>query len=104
MLVYIKNMTEGNVDAFYTSPNEQKLAWECKCELGYEIAPSPIIESRQYVYVPTTTGIVVAIDSKTHQVAWKHKVSNALINAVLPVGKRRLLVSSMDGKVVCLSF
>ena len=41
--VYIKNMTEGNVDAFDTSSGEQKLTWECKAGLGYEIAPSPIV-------------------------------------------------------------
>jgi len=103
-LVYIKNMTEGNVDAFYTSPNEQQLAWECKAGLGYEIAPSPIVESAGYVFVPTTSGTIVAIDKKTHQVAWKHKVSNALINAIVPVGRDKILVSVLDGKVVYLSF
>jgi len=103
-LVYIKNMTEGNVDAFYTAANEQKLAWECTAELGYEIAPSPIVESGDLIFVPTTSGVVVAINRKTHLVAWKHKVSNALINAVLPVGKNRALVSVLDGKVVYLSF
>jgi outer membrane protein assembly factor BamB/predicted MPP superfamily phosphohydrolase len=103
-LVYIKNMNEGNVDAFYTQPDEQKLAWECKADLGYEIAPSPITESGKYIFVPTATGIVVAIDKITHQVAWKHKVSNALINSILPVGKNRLLVSVLDGEVFFLSY
>ena len=103
-LVYIKNMTEGHVDAFYTAPNEQTLAWECKAELGYEIAPSPIVESGDYIFVPTTSGVVVAINRKTHLVAWKHKVSNALINAIVPVGRDKILVSVLDGKVVYLSF
>jgi outer membrane protein assembly factor BamB len=102
--VYIMNMTEGNVDAFVTSSDKQTLAWECKADLGYEIAPSPIVESGRFVFIPSATGIVTAIDRKTHLVAWKHKVSDALINSVLPVGKNRLLVSAMDGKVVCLSF
>ncbi len=102
--VYIKNITEGNVDAFYTLPDEQKLAWECKADLGYEIAPSPIIEFRKYIYVPTSSGVVVAINKKTHQVIWKYKISNALINSVLPVGKNRLLVSVMDGEIIYLSF
>ncbi len=103
-LVYIKNMNEGNVDAFYTNANEQELAWECKADLGYEIAPSPIVESGNLIFVPTTAGVVVAIDRKTHLVAWKYKVCNALINAILPVGKRKILVSTLDGKVAYLSF
>lgn len=103
-LVYIKNMHEGNVDAFYTSPNEQKLAWECPAELGYEIAPSPISEAGNLVFVPTTEGIVCAIDKTTHQVAWKYKASNALVNHILPIGKRQILVSLLDGKIVCLKY
>jgi len=102
-LVFIKNMTEGNVDAFFTTKANQELAWECKADLGYEIAPSPLVESGKFLYVPTTSGVVVAIDTKTHQVAWKHKICNALINSVLPIGKGRILVSTMDGQVVCLS-
>ncbi len=103
-LVYIKNMNEGNIDAFYTTFNEQKLAWECKADLGYEIAPSPIVESGNLIFVPTTAGIVVAIDKKTEQVVWRYKVCNALINAILPVGKRKIVVSTLDGKVEYLSF
>lgn len=101
-LVYIKNMTEGNVDAFYTQPDEQELAWECPAELGYEIAPSPITEQGNMVFVPTTNGVVCAIDKQTHQVAWKHKVSNALVNMILPMDDSHVLVTTLDGKVVCL--
>ena len=97
-------MTEGNVDAFYTSANEQKLASECKAELGYEIAPSPITEAGNLVFVPTTEGIVCAINKTTHQVAWKYKLSNALVNHILPIDNQRVLVSLLDGKIVCLQY
>jgi len=103
-LVYIKNMNEGNVDAFYTAPNQQKLAWECKADLGYEIAPSPITESKNLVFVPTTEGIVCAINKTTHQVVWKYKASNALVNHILPIGNRQVLISLLDGKVMCLKY
>ena len=103
-LVYIKNMTEGNVDAFYTSANEQKLAWECNAELGYEIAPSPITEAGNLIFVPTTEGVVCAINKTTHQVAWKYKLSNTLVNHILPIDKDRVIVSLLDGKVVCLQY
>ncbi|WP_423129611.1 PQQ-binding-like beta-propeller repeat protein [Gaoshiqia sp. Z1-71] len=103
-LVYIKNMNEGNVDAFCTNANEQKLAWECKADLGYEIAPSPITEAGNLVFVPTSSGMVYAIDKTTHSVSWKYKVSNALVNYILPVENRKVLVSVLDGKVVCLQY
>lgn len=103
-LVYIKNMKEGNFLAFSTSAKEQSLVWECAAGLGYEIAPSPITENKKLIFVPTTSGIVVAIDKKTHLVAWKYKLSNALINAIQPVGEHRVLVTVLDGRVACLEF
>lgn len=102
--VYIKNMDEGNVLAFETSGVKQDLAWECKAGLGYEIGPSPIVEQEDLVFVPTCNGVVVAVDKRTHQVAWKYKLSNALINAVQPAGKNQILVTSLDGKVTCLKY
>ena len=103
-LIYIKNMHEGNVDAFYSAADEQKLAWECKADLGYEIAPSPITEAGNLVFVPTTSGIVCAVDKTTHEVAWKYKLSNALVNYILPLDNQRILVSLLDGKVACLQY
>ncbi|MDP2887631.1 MAG: PQQ-binding-like beta-propeller repeat protein, partial [Bacteroidota bacterium] len=103
-LVYIKNMTEGNFLAFSTSAKEQSLVWNCEAGLGYEIAPSPITENRKLIFVPTTSGTIVAIDKTTHQVAWKYKISNALINAIQPVGENELLVTVLDGRVACLKF
>ena len=103
-LVYIKNMTEGNFLAFSTSAKEQSLVWDCPADLGYEIAPSPITENEKLIFVPTTNGTVVAIDKTTHQVVWKYKLSNALINAIQPVGENRILVTILDGRVACLQF
>lgn len=103
-LVYIKNMTEGHVDAFHTKADKQELAWECKAGLGYEIAPSPITEHGNLVFIPTATGMICAIDKQTHQVAWKHKLSNALVNMILPVENSQILVTTLDGKIACLAY
>jgi outer membrane protein assembly factor BamB/predicted MPP superfamily phosphohydrolase len=103
-LVYIKNMNEGNVDAFYTHADEQQLAWECPAALGYEIAPSPITEDGNLVFVPTTAGVVCAIDKTTHQIAWKYKLSNALVNMIVPIYDSQVLISTLDGKVACLAY
>lgn len=102
--VYIKNMTEGHVMAFETVALEQKLAWDCMAGLGYEIGPSPIVENGSLIFVPTCIGVVVAISKTTHQIVWKYKLSNALINAVTPLGLKQVLVTSLDGRVACLQF
>jgi outer membrane protein assembly factor BamB/predicted phosphohydrolase len=102
--VYIKNMTEGHVLAFSTEASVQEMVWDCPADLGYEIGPSPIVESGDLVFVPTCNGVVVAISKKTHQVAWKYKLSNALINGVTPVGRNQLLITSLDGRVAAIQF
>lgn len=102
--VYIKNMTEGNVMAFETKTDSQKVAWESLANLGYEIAPSPITEDRDLIFVPTTSGLLVAINRNTKKVEWKYPVSEALVNHALPIGKRQLLVTTLDGIVACLKY
>jgi hypothetical protein len=46
----------------------------------------------------------VAIDKTTRQVAWKHKLTNALINGITPAGKNRILMTSLDGKVASIKY
>ncbi len=102
--VYIKNMTEGHVLALQTSASEQTVIWDCQADLGYEIGPSPIVENGDLIFVPTCNGVVVAVSKTTHQVVWKYKLSNALINAVTSVGANQVLITSLDGRVACLEY
>ena len=102
--VYIKNMTEGHVLALQTATSEQTVVWDCQADLGYEIGPSPIVENGDLIFVPTCNGVVVAVSKTTHQVVWKYKLSNALINAVTPVEANQILITSLDGRVACLEY
>ena len=102
--VYIKNMTEGHVMAFETAANEQKITWDCQTELGYEIGPSPITEVDDMIFVPTSLGEIVAIDKNNHTVAWRVKLSNALVNGVTAVGKNEILATTLDGWVVAIGY
>jgi len=102
--VYIKNMTEGHVMAFETAANEQKIAWDCQADLGYEIGPSPITEAGELAFIPTSLGEIVSVNKKTKQVEWRYKLSNALVNAVQYTGNQHLLATTLDGWVVSLKY
>ncbi len=102
--VYIKNMTEGNVMAFDAKADSQRVVWECRASLGYEIAPSPLTTDGKLLFVPTTGGVIHAIDLKTRHTIWKYRVSDALVNHILPVGKKQILVTTLDGKVACIGY
>lgn len=102
-LVYVKTM-EGNVYGISTSANEMSPVWKSDASLGYEISPTAIVENNDVVFVPTQSGTTVALDRNTGKVLWKYKVSNGLITNLLPVNRKELLVTTMDGKVSLLKF
>ncbi len=100
--VYIKTMKEGDLCAFSSRARAQLLAWRTVTGAGYEIAPTPIVEHNGMVLMPTTAGTVYAIDRKSGEVAWAHKLSEALITGICPAGKRRIVVTALDGTVAAI--
>lgn len=85
--------------------------WETSAEYGYEIAPTPITavagcgkDGEGLVFIPTDKGNIVALNHSDGSIAWKHKVSFALINYIQPLEGNRLLVSTMDGIVAVLEY
>ena len=72
--------------------------------MGYEIAPSPIVEKNNLVFVPTQSGEIVAIDKFSRKIAWKFKISNTLVNNVFPISGRQIIATTMDGIVICLKY
>lgn len=102
-VVFVKTM-DGNVHGISTTANEMSPVWKSDVSLGYEISPTAIVENNDIVFVPTQSGVTVAVDRKSGKVLWKHKTSNGLITNLLPVAKDQLLVTTMDGKVSLLKF
>lgn len=85
--------------------------WGSDAQFGYEIAPTPITsvpyggkENKGLVFVPTDKGNIIALNHTDGSIAWKHKVSFALINYIQPLENNRLLVSTMDGIVTVLEY
>lgn len=102
-LVYVKTM-EGNVYGVSTTADTMQLNWKANVALGYEICPTAIVEKEGVVYVPTNSGLVAAIDSKTANVLWQHKISNALVSSIYALGNKALVVTTMDGKITYINF
>lgn len=102
-LVFVKTM-EGNVYGISTTADTMQPAWKSEVSLGYEICPTAIVEKNNIVFVPTQSGVTVAIDRSTGKTLWKHKTSNGLITNLLPIAGKQILVTTMDGKVSLLQF
>ena len=102
-LVYAKTM-QGELIGVSSSEPDMKIIWKSDTRLNYEIAPTAIVEFQGIVYVPSNSGIVIAVNRSDGSVLWKHKISNALVTNITPVTKNKIIVTTMDGKVTCLEY
>jgi len=102
-IVFVKTM-EGNVYGISTSADSMQAVWKSEVALGYEICPTAIVENNSIVFVPTQSGVTVALDRASGKVLWKHKTSNGLITNLLPIANNQIVVTTMDGKVSLLRF
>lgn len=107
---YVKSMLD-TVFAFSTKGAEPQLIWEADAGFGYEIAPTPITVAKgegadgsDLVFIPTDKGNIIALNGSDGSVAWRYKLSGALINYIKPIAERKILVSTMDGVVALLKY
>ena len=102
-LVYVKTM-DGQLYGVSAVVDSMHIDWKSDLQLPYELSPSAIVESANSIYVPSHSGLASAVDRITGNVIWKYKISNSLLNAVLPIDKNNVIVSSMDGTISCLRY
>lgn len=101
--IYVKTMFDS-VQAYETEGESAVKRWEARPGFGYEIAPTPSACAGNLVFVPTDKGNLFCLNASDGSVVWKHKISVALINSIVPLPERKLLVSTMDGVVTVLRY
>ena len=103
--IYVKTMFDS-VQAYSTISDVPELRWEAHPGFGYEIAPTPSACSAdgRLVFVPTDKGNLFCLNAADGSVVWKHKISVALINSIVPLPEHQLLVATMDGVVTRLRY
>lgn len=99
--VYAKTMNDTLV-AFHTNREKPQLAWKMATGYGYDHVPSMLVQKGDQVFFGTRSGIVYAFDPAAPAITWAYKIDNAMVNTVQPVGRKKLVASTMDGKVVLL--
>ena len=100
--VYAKTM-DGTILAVDATANERVIKWISSGEdMGYELAPTPVVEKNGVVYAPTDKGLIYAYSATDGSFLWKYRIATGLINMILPTDTNELYVSSMDGILVKL--
>jgi outer membrane protein assembly factor BamB/predicted phosphodiesterase len=103
--IYVKTMFDS-VQAYVTTADNAEKRWETHPGFGYEIAPTPSVSSPdgQLLFVPTDKGNLFCLNASDGTVVWKHKISVALINSIVPLPGSHLLIATMDGVVTLLQY
>ncbi len=100
--VYAKTM-DGELIGVSVYANSMDIEWKSKLKLPYELAPSAIYSNKDVIIVPNNSGLVSAVNPVSGEVVWQYKISNALVNPPL-VTKKYVIASTMDGKIVKLTY
>ena len=100
--IYAKTM-DGQLIALDATTAERVVKWVSTGEdMGYELAPTPVVEKNGVVYAPTDKGLIYAYRASDGAFLWKYRVSFGLINMILPADRGEVYVSAMDGRLVKL--
>lgn len=101
--IYGKSMQDTLV-AYQTNRTPQTAAWKLHVGFGYEHVPSMIIEQNGLLLFGTRNGVVYAVDPKAQQTKWAYKLDNSMVNTIRAIGKRKLVATTMDGKIALLHY
>lgn len=101
--IYGKSMQDTLV-AYQTNRAPQTAAWKLHVGFGYEHVPSMIIEQNGLLLFGTRNGVVYAVDPKAQQTKWAYKLDNSMVNTIRVIGKRKLVATTMDGKIALLHY
>ncbi|MDB6056977.1 MAG: WD40-like repeat protein [Verrucomicrobiales bacterium] len=104
---YVRTM--GNLEgvsatlaAFSTTANKPEKLWETNPHIGYDHNSAQIVEKDGVVFYGSKNGVVVALNAKTGEILWQHKLSNSIINTLAPLSARRVVATDFNGKTTLL--
>ena len=104
--LYIKTMLTNELVGLDAQSDTCKVLWRCPLpnDSDMDLAPAEILANGNAIFVPSSVGKVYAVSLDGSRVLWAQKISNTVINHVLPISEHSVVVSTMDGVVACLSY
>lgn len=101
--VFSKTMNDSIVCYSALSDTPEKI-WSSDVGFGYEHAPSMQAEKDGVMYGSTKNGLMFALDGRTGEVLWKHKIGNSLISTLVPINDKEVFFTATGGEVGLLKW
>lgn len=96
--IYSKTMNDSIV-CYSAVKDVPKQIWATNVGFGYEHAPAMQVEKDGRIFGSTKEGLIFALDGKTGNILWKHKIGNSLMSTVVPISGKKVLFTSTSGEV-----
>lgn len=102
-LVYVKT-TAGEVLGIDARSGSMDVKWKSGYKWGYDISPSRVEERDGFVFALSDSGSIFCFKRQDGSLVWIHKLTNCLVNPLSFLNDRKLIVTTMDGDISCLSY
>lgn len=88
--------------AFATAPDRPEKLWETNAKFGYDINSAMLVEKDGVVFYVTKNGLLFALNARTGDIRWRHKLGTGVMNTVVPLSANRVLATDFDGRVALI--
>ncbi|MFA3781799.1 PQQ-binding-like beta-propeller repeat protein [Melioribacteraceae bacterium 4301-Me] len=100
--IFIRTMRDSIIalpTKFETETVPQPL-WVTNADFGYDINSAQLIEKDGVLFYGTKNGLLIALDSPTGKILWKHKIGVSVVNTITPLDKNRIVLNDIDGRTM----
>ncbi len=98
---FVRTMRDSII-AFPVSETLPEPLWITNAGFVYDINSAQLAEKDGVLFYGTKNGLLIALDSSTGKILWKHKVGVTIINTVIPLNSNQVLLNDFDGKTILL--
>jgi outer membrane protein assembly factor BamB len=98
---FVRTMRDSII-AFDVSETLPAPSWVTDVQFGYDINSAQLIEKNSVLFYGTKNGLLIALDSSTGEILWKHKVGVTIINTVTPLDSKTVLLNDLDGRTILI--
>ncbi len=98
---FVRTMRDSII-AFPISSTQPEPLWATNAEFDYDINSAQLVEKDGVLFYGTKNGLLIALDSSSGKILWKHKVGNTIINTVTPLSSGKVLLNDLDGRTILI--